>query len=372
MGPLRKNIISFKGSNYLRQRLVLSVLSGKAINISEIRAQSDEPGLQEYEVNLLRLLDKLTNGTTLEINETGTEFDFMPGALIGGTLEHECCKQRGIGYYLEVVLSLAPFCKKALSITLRGVTNNEMDPSVDLFKAAALPILGKFLVISSDLTLVINKRGMEPEGGGEVVLNCPAVRQLRPVQVKDSGKIKRIRGVVFALRVSPSIANRIVEAAKGELLHFLPDVFISVDHRKGKQSGKSPGYGGCIYGESTTGVVLTGETASRPPPSPPLAPDDMGRQLAWTLLEEVSRGGCVDSSFQSLACLYMSLTQKDVSQFVSGPLSPYTISFLRHLRTFFGVTFKLEPYQEENEENLRTGVNKVLLTCLGVGYNKLV
>lgn len=60
-------------------------------------------------------------------------------------------------------------------------------------------------------------------------------------QVKESGKIKRVRGTVFALRVSPAITNRIVEAAKGELLHFLPDVFLSVDHRKGKQSGKSPG-----------------------------------------------------------------------------------------------------------------------------------
>lgn len=59
--------------------------------------------------------------------------------------------------------------------------------------------------------------------------------------MKESGKVKRVRGTVFALRVSPAITNRIVEAAKGELLHFLPDVFLSVDHRKGKQSGKSPG-----------------------------------------------------------------------------------------------------------------------------------
>lgn len=77
-------------------------------------------------MNLLRLIDKLTNGTILEINETGTEFDFIPGALIGGQLEHECCKHRGIGYYLEVVLALAPFCKKALNIVLRGVTNNQV------------------------------------------------------------------------------------------------------------------------------------------------------------------------------------------------------------------------------------------------------
>lgn len=80
----------------------------------------------EYEVNLLRLLDKMTNGTYLEVNETGTSFSFSPGSLIGGQLVHECCKLRGLGYYLEVVFALAPFCKKQLHITLRGVTNNQV------------------------------------------------------------------------------------------------------------------------------------------------------------------------------------------------------------------------------------------------------
>lgn len=46
---------------------------------------------------------------------------------------------------------------------------------------------------------------------------------------------------MFALRVSPALANRIVDAAKGVLLQFLPDVYLSVDHLKGQQSGKSPG-----------------------------------------------------------------------------------------------------------------------------------
>lgn len=58
----------------------------------------------------------------------------------------------------------------------------QADPSVDAFKVAALPLLSQFLVISCDLSLVIKKRGMEPEGGGEVELNCPTIRQLKPVQ----------------------------------------------------------------------------------------------------------------------------------------------------------------------------------------------
>lgn len=80
----------------------------------------------EYEVNLIRLLDKLTNGTLIEVNETGTSLYYQPGLLSGGTIEHECCKLRGLGYYLEVLMGLGPFCKKPLSIVLRGVTNNEV------------------------------------------------------------------------------------------------------------------------------------------------------------------------------------------------------------------------------------------------------
>lgn len=71
-------------------------------------------------------MDKLTNGMNLVVNEIGTKIAFQPGVLIGGEIDHECCKQRGIGYYLELIFMLAPFFKKGGKITLRGVTNNEV------------------------------------------------------------------------------------------------------------------------------------------------------------------------------------------------------------------------------------------------------
>ena len=42
----------------------------------------------------------------------------------------------------------------------------------------------------------------------------------------------------WAVRVSPTTSNRIVEAAKGILTTFVADVFITTDSRKGKSSGK--------------------------------------------------------------------------------------------------------------------------------------
>ena len=60
---------------------------------------------------------------------------YAPGALTGGVIEHDCSLQRGIGYYLELVLYMAPFMKTALELRLKGVTNDRDDPSViDFFE----------------------------------------------------------------------------------------------------------------------------------------------------------------------------------------------------------------------------------------------
>ena len=57
---------------------------------------------------------------------------YQPGLLYGGTIEHECNTQRAIGFYLEALLMLAPFMKNPLRATLKGVTNDPVDPSVSM------------------------------------------------------------------------------------------------------------------------------------------------------------------------------------------------------------------------------------------------
>ena len=64
-------VLNFRGSQHFRQRLVCSTVSGKAICIRDIRARDQNPGVRDYEASLLRLLEKITNGCVVEINETG-------------------------------------------------------------------------------------------------------------------------------------------------------------------------------------------------------------------------------------------------------------------------------------------------------------
>ena len=181
---VKGNLLVYRGSDSFRQRLVLSILSGKPVQIVDIRISQDEPGLREYEVSFIRLLDKITNGTIVELNETGTEVFFQPGLLNGGFIEHDCCVQRSIGeysnnilqynffdnklcvtnelvgYYLEVLLMLGFFCKENLKAVLRGVTCNSLDPSVDHIKTSVLPLMKRFVIDDEGIDLKINKRGV--------------------------------------------------------------------------------------------------------------------------------------------------------------------------------------------------------------------
>jgi len=93
------NTVKLNGSNYLRQRIILATLSGKSLKITKIRESESNPGVTEEEMNLLRLVESFTNGTTIKVNETGTVLFYSPGMLTGGTVTHKCHKARAVSYF---------------------------------------------------------------------------------------------------------------------------------------------------------------------------------------------------------------------------------------------------------------------------------
>jgi len=58
------------------------------------------------------------------------------------------------------------------------------DPSVDAFKAGALTILQRILLLATDANMEIRKRGMEPDGGGEIYFSCEPVKYTKALQVR--------------------------------------------------------------------------------------------------------------------------------------------------------------------------------------------
>ena len=118
-----------------------------------------------------------------------------------------------------------------------------------------------------------------------------------------------------------------------------------------------------VIGKKVSNDVTKGEDHS--------VPEDLGEVAANQLLDEIYRGGCVDSSFQALAILFMVLGPPDVSKIIIGTMTDNTVAMLRHLRDFFGVICNLEHYRPEVDSEIVPGDKKILITCLGVGFVNL-
>lgn len=380
-------MLRFKGSEQLRQRILFSTLSGRAIRIDDIRSADRNPGLRDYEASLLRLIEKLTNGCVIEINETGTSLRYKPGFLVGGQgLEHDCGTGRAMGYFLEPLCILGMFGRKPLSITLRGITNDSIDPGVDVWRTATLPLLRSLSGLEDGFELRVVHRGCPPEGGGEINLRIPVVSKMLPsVSLLEEGMVKRVRGIAYSMRVSPQTTNRLVDGARGVMNQLLADVYIFTDHMSGAHAGLSPGYGLMLVAETTKGRMICSEAISRlsieKAKSSPYfdlinehaleadakqdseeVPEDLGKKAAYALLEEISRGGVVDSTHQALVLIACAIGPEEINEVRLGPLTPYSVKTLRDIREFFGVQFSVRPERESQT---------IFLSCIGAGVQNM-
>jgi RNA 3'-terminal phosphate cyclase-like protein len=353
----KKNQMKFTGCTSFRQRITSSLLSGKSLKIDKIRGDDENPGLHDFEASFLHLVNELTDGTSIEINEIGTALKFRPGVLMGGTdIEHDCGTMRSIGWFIEGLIPLAIFCKSRVEIKFTGVTNDAANISVDTLRDVTLPILRNFGI--TNVGVKIKKRGAQPRGGGEVLFFCQSVRDLKPINVVEMGLVKRVRGTIFSARVSPTVSSRVVDSARAVLNNFLPDVFIHSDHCRGAEGGLSAGYSISLIAESTTGALLSVDQSAQQGD----LPEDIGRKCAIALLEEVKQGGVIDSCHQSLILQLMVLGPEDVCKVRFGSISEQAVRTLRLLYDVYGVTFKIT-----EDEMTKT----LLLSCLGMGFKNM-
>ncbi|KAH9902228.1 18S rRNA biogenesis protein [Xylariomycetidae sp. FL2044] len=401
MSTPKTEILRFTGHNGFTERLILSTLTGRPIHISKIRPNSPtNPGLAPHEVSFLRLLESVTNGSSMQISYTGTTIVYQPGLITGAlpgfgasdgdVFEHHLPANctRGVTYFLLPLCLLAPFAKSHMNVRFSGpgvITSatETGDLSVDTFRTAILPLYNLFGIPAARIELRVLQRscpGLRGSGGAGIVelRFASQVRLPKTLHLNRSpGRIKRIRGVAYATGVSASNNARMIHSAREVLNAFVSDIHIAaqydqaplIEDRAEKTAGKRRmgiGFGLSLVAESSAvGVLYSADEVA--PPKGGVIPEDIGKRCAYQLLESISLGGCVSGAATSTVLTLMAMGSEDVGRLRLGRDimgSEQVVGLARDLKKFGGSSWGLRDADDDDD-------NDVIVSVKGTGVGNV-
>ncbi|KAF5125779.1 RNA 3'-terminal phosphate cyclase-like protein [Metarhizium brunneum] len=384
--------LRFTGHRSFTKRLTLSTLTGRPVHISKIRSTSPtNPGLAPHEISFLRLLEAITNGSSMQISYTGTTITYHPGLITGviagqgatdgDVLVHkipDTCT-RGITYFLLPLCLLAPFSKAHMNVRFSGAgvitsATETGDVSVDTFRTAILPLFALFGIPPVRIELRVLQRscaGPGGKGGG----GCVELRFASQVRLpktlhlnRSPGRIKRIRGVAYSTGVSASNNGRMIHSAREVLNPLVADIHVAAQYdqaplvptgdKAGSKRRLGIGFGLSLVAESSAaGILYSADVVV--PPSGGMVPEDIGKKCAYQLLEAIAEGGCATQISASAMLILMAMGSEDVGRLRIGKKVLATedmVSLARDLRTFGASSWGLRDVEDDESGDIIVSV----------------
>jgi len=221
------------GGQVLRTALALSVLTGTAFRMENIRAGRENPGLRPQHLAAIKATAQLCQGTADGAEPGAQTLLFYPRAIKGGTMDIDIGTAGSVTLLLQSLLLPALFADKPSRITITGGTDVNFAMPVDYFAEVLLPHVRPW---AEKVEFKVLRRGYAPAGQGKVELFvkpklhrssfatwnefAAAVReQLQPIELTEQGSLVFIRGVSHASKdlESSRVAERQAHGAQDAL-----------------------------------------------------------------------------------------------------------------------------------------------------------
>ncbi|KAJ4416375.1 hypothetical protein N0V82_006812 [Gnomoniopsis sp. IMI 355080] len=394
MATPNPEFLRFTGHKSFTHRLILSTLTGRPVHISGIRSSSPTaPGLAPHEISFLRLLEAVTNGSSMQISYTGTTITYHPGLITGtiagagassdDVIEHilppNCT--RGVTYFLLPLALLAPFSKAHMNVRFSGpgvitsATDATGDMSVDSFRTAILPLFGLFGIPPARIELRVLQRSCPGPrgtgGGGSVEMRFASqVRLPKTLHLnRPPGRIRRIRGVAYCTGVSASNNARMIHEARRVLNPLVSDIHIAAQYdpaplvpdKNAAGKGKKKlgiGFGLSLVAESSAaGVLYSADVVA--PPEGGVVPEDIGTRCAYQLAEIIRQGGCVSWAGSRTVLTLMAMGSEDVGRLRISKEALGTeevLGLARDLRKFGAASWGLRAADDDESDDVIVSV----------------
>lgn len=197
------------GGQILRTGLALSMVTGRPLHITRIRAGRPKPGLMRQHLACVQAAVAVCGGQA-EGAELGSQtLRFTPGAVCAGEYRFQIATAGSCLLVLQTVLPALMLADGESKVELVGGTHNPMAPPFDFLERAFAPLVRR---LGAGLELQLKRRGFFPAGGGEIVAGItPARHPLAPVDVMERGALVNGWAEALVPGLARNIAHRELE-----------------------------------------------------------------------------------------------------------------------------------------------------------------
>lgn len=325
------------GGQILRTALSLSVLTGRRVEMVNVRAGRRAPGLLRQHLTAVKAAREICDGAMNGAHEGSTSLIFAPGPVRPGEFHFSIGTAGSTTLVLQTVLVPLMVAGGSSRLIIEGGTHNMAAPPWEFITGCYLPIVGR---MGPGFSHAIHSYGFFPAGGGRVEVTVEPVKGLNGLTLVERGGKAKAMVQALVSRLPRSVGERECRVIR--------------KHTQWQESRceiidikNSPGPGNVVmirleYPEVTeifTGFGKRGVSAENV------------AEEAWSgardYLELAAPVGPHMCDQLMLPCALAAINGK-TSQYVTGPLTGHALSQIDTIRKFLDVRIQVEKTLESS------------------------
>jgi RNA 3'-terminal phosphate cyclase (ATP) len=211
---MERNMIRIDGSSgegggqILRSSLSLSLATGKAFRIENIRAKRERPGLLRQHLTAVLAASEIgaaeVDGATLG----SKALTFVPETVRPGKHRFVIGTAGSTTLVFQTILPALMMASGPSHITIEGGTHNQAAPPFDFLEKCFLPVINK---LGPKVSVNLARYGFYPAGGGCFTATIEPCDRLSAIDRTERGEITRRSVLAVVANLSPAIARREID-----------------------------------------------------------------------------------------------------------------------------------------------------------------
>ena len=322
------------GGQILRTAISLSAITGKPIEVSNIRANRTNPGLRPQHMAGIRIIADLFNAKSENLKVGAEWIRFSPSDKFeGGSIKFDIGTAGSIPLILMTVVPAVSLSNNSLQIEVTGGTDVKASPTIDYIKHI---VAKSYLSIGPKFSVDVLKRGYYPKGGG--VVQCT----IKPC--KTPGTIELLASDYLEPKIISVCSQLPIHVAKRQISSALialekKDIRCS-NYTASIETSISPGSSILVYSASDFGLYVGGDSIGELGKRA----EAVGTEAAMRFLDSTLAQATVDPFLADMLVLPLALS-KGRSRYRVGRVTQHLLTSLHVVSQIIGCKYSIERQQ---------------------------